>query len=374
MLLRSADPIPGASRSLTYLQRQHIPFILLTNGGGKHESERVSDISASLSLSPPLTAENFIQSHTPIADFLHSFPHATSNRGLSSDATILVVGGESDKCRLVAESYGFKRVLVPGDIYSAYPSIWPLSHVFNSYYSAFAKPVSSPDGPASASPDVKIDAIFIFNDPRDWALDIQLILDILLSDSGVIGTISKKNGDRSLPNRGYQQDNQPPLYFSNSDLFWAASYHLPRLGQGGFQHAFEGVWRRVTGGAQLNSTVLGKPSSMTYSFAEKRLNQYRRDLVVQSQSGNQQQDLRPLKKVYMVGDNPESDIKGSNNYRSPHKTDWVSVLVKTGVFTEGQEQHHFDATPELKPRVTVDDVRAAVDWGLKDSGWVGAVG
>ncbi len=30
--------------------------------------------------------------------------------------TVLVVGGEGDKCRAVAEGYGFKDVVTPGDI------------------------------------------------------------------------------------------------------------------------------------------------------------------------------------------------------------------------------------------------------------------
>jgi HAD superfamily hydrolase (TIGR01456 family) len=351
---------------LTYLQHHHIPFILLTNGGGKHESERVSEISTALSLSTPLTTKNFIQSHTPIADFLHAFPHHSSGSGLPADSTVLVVGGESNKCRLVAESYGFENVLTPGDIFAAHPEIWPFSHVFGAYYSSFARPLPKPINSASPTSSLKIDAIFVFNDPRDWALDVQLILDILLSKSGIVGTISHKNGDETLPNKGYQQDDQPPLYFSNSDLLWAAGYHLPRLGQGGFQHALEGVWRRLTRGAELKSTVIGKPSSMTYSFAERRLKSYRRDLLYGTEGDGR--ELQELKKVYMVGDNPESDIMGANNHTSPHGTEWLSMLVKTGVFTEGA-RYDFDARPELKPRVVVEDVKAAVNWAFRDSGW-----
>jgi HAD superfamily hydrolase (TIGR01456 family) len=283
------------------------------------------------------------------------------------------VGGEADKCRLVAESYGFENVITPGDVFAAHPEIWPFSSIFNTYYSSFAKPLPRPINPAAPSSSLKVDAIFIFNDPRDWALDIQLILDILLSESGILGTQSKKNGDNTLPNNGYQQDFQPPLYFSNPDLLWAAGYHLPRLGQGGFQHALEGVWSRLTHGAELESTVMGKPSSLAYSFAEKKLRRHRADLIHQNnpeEAQQQQKKKEPpeLSKVYMVGDNPESDIMGANNYNSPHYTDWVSILVKTGVYTEGDPRYDFDARPELRPRVVVEDVQAAVEWALKDSG------
>ena len=147
VLLRSAAPLPGASQSLTYLQHNQIPFILLTNGGGKHESERVSDVSKSLALATPLTTTNFIQSHTPFADFLRSFPHHPSKQGLPADSTILVAGGQADRCRLVAESYGFENVITPGDIFSAHPEIWPFSNIFDTYYQSFAKPLPRPINP-----------------------------------------------------------------------------------------------------------------------------------------------------------------------------------------------------------------------------------
>src|SRR5947207_2601458 len=82
--------------------------------------------------------------------------------------------------------------------------------------------------------------ILVYNDPRDWGLDATVILDLLLSEKGIMGTVSLKNNNHNLPNRGYLQDGQPKLYYSNPDLWWASSYPLPRLGQGGFREAFEG--------------------------------------------------------------------------------------------------------------------------------------
>lgn len=35
VLLRSSDPLSRAHKALSYLQSQRIPFILLTNGGGR---------------------------------------------------------------------------------------------------------------------------------------------------------------------------------------------------------------------------------------------------------------------------------------------------------------------------------------------------
>jgi HAD superfamily hydrolase (TIGR01456 family) len=356
VLIRSSAAIPGASEALALLHKERIPFILLTNGGGKHESDRVAELSDKLSV--PLDTSMFVQSHTPFAELVHG---VGGRKGLK-DKCIMVLGGDHGKCRDVAESYGFTNVVKPGDIFAAYPEIWPFSKVFADYYRSFARPLPRPINQYDPENSLKIDAIFVFNDPRDWALDIQILLDVLLSRNGILGTYSLKNNDRSLPNNGYQQDGQPPLYFSNADLFWAAEYHLSRLGQGGFREAFEGVWGAVTGGpregVQLLKNVIGKPFKETYDFAENRLIQHREHLfdgVVQKV---------PLRTVYMVGDNPDSDIRGANTYQSQHGIEWVSLLTRTGVFKDIPGN-----VPSWRPREIVDDVSAAVKWALKNSKW-----
>ncbi|KAH8601583.1 HAD-like domain-containing protein [Bisporella sp. PMI_857] len=356
VLLRSSSPIPGAKEALRFLHDNSIPFILLTNGGGKHESARVLELSKKLGV--PLSEENFVQSHTPFKQLVQGSEEV---KGLK-DKTVLVTGGDGDKCRQVAEMYGFKNVITPGDILMAYPSIWPFNQIFSDYYQKSTRPLPRPvdhDNPANS---LKIDAVFVFNDPRDWALDSQVILDLLLSKEGILGTYSDKNGDPSLPNNGWQQDNQPALYFSNPDLFWATNYHLPRLGQGGFQASLEGVWNATTGGAELARTTIGKPCQETYDYAEKVLNKHRTQLL--GGRGETKHDIRKLNRVFMVGDNPESDIRGANNFKSPIGTEWISVLVKTGVFRSG-------TTPEYSPKVIVDDVFEAVKWALKVEGWPG---
>lgn len=201
-----------------------------------------------------------------------------------------------------ASSYGFTNVISPADIIAAYPDLMPFAR--SSSYASFSRPLPrpphKPESPVKNP--LKIDAIFIFNDPRDWALDMQLILDLLLSHAGILGTLSPLNGNTSLPNCGYQQDGQPALYFSNPDLFWAAKYHLPRLGQGGFREALEGVWRAVTGGEEkgvtLQKRMYGKPYRETYAFAERRLLNHRNDLAGRC---GIKDDLTLLKTVYMVG-------------------------------------------------------------------------
>ena len=284
-----------------------------------------------------------VQSHTPFADYKQYH-----------DETVLVVGGDYDHCQRVAWKYGYKNVVTPADIYTAYPEIWPFSKMYADVYKKFAKPVPKSINLEKPEEGLKIDAIFVYNDPRDWGLDAAIILDTLLSRQGILGTLSSKNGDHSLPNNGYQQDGQPPLFYSNPDLWWAASYHLNRLGQGGFQAAFEGLWAQATGGAKLEKTIIGKPTQPTFEFAEERLRQHRKTLLGHVGLND------PLRKVYMVGDNPESDIRGAVNYKSPHGSKWTGVLVKTGVYREGSE-------PSCTPDVIVDDVEKAVEWAMEDA-------
>ncbi|KAH7333172.1 HAD-like domain-containing protein [Rhexocercosporidium sp. MPI-PUGE-AT-0058] len=356
VLLRSSKPLPGASEALLYLQKNSIPFILLTNGGGTLESERVLQLSERLGV--PLSEDNFIQSHTPFKQLVNR--KNTASPEVLKDQVVLVTGGDGDKCRRAAESYGFKKVVTPGDILMACPDIWPFSKIFSQSYKDSCRPLPHPIDPTNPSNSLKIDAIFVFNDPRDWALDTQIIMDLLLSKQGVLGTVSEKNGNPTLINHGYQQDGQPTLYFSNPDLLWAAAYHIPRLGQGGFQAALAGVFTEVTG-ATLKRTVIGKPHLATYLYAEQVLWDYRNKLLGGFDKGENR-----LSRVFMVGDNPASDIKGANDANSQKEIAWTSILVKTGVFQEGTE-------PEYKPEIIVDNVLEAVKWALKEEGWKGTV-
>lgn len=69
----------------------------MTNGGGKHETDRVAEISKKLGV--PLDSNVIIQSHSPFAELVGG---AFGQKALA-DKTILVAGGEGDSCRQVAE-------------------------------------------------------------------------------------------------------------------------------------------------------------------------------------------------------------------------------------------------------------------------------
>lgn len=355
VLLRGPTPIPGATEALQTLQERRIPFVLLTNGGGKHESERAADLSQKLSIS--LDSSRLIQSHTP-------FESMGDEKGLK-EKCVLVVGGDGDKCRAVAEAYGYKNVVTPSDIYVAQPGIWPFSGHFIEYHRSIARPLPRPINFASPEDSLKIDAIFVYNDPRDWGLDTQLIIDLMLSREGILGTHSSKNADPSLPNNGYLQDGQPMIHFSNPDLLWASDYPLPRLGQGAFRSILKELWTQLCmkglgrQGPSLdsNSLSLGKPFRSTYGFAQRRLTELHQEL--RGSNGG------ILNRVYMVGDNPLSDIVGANKHNNKIRRgpQWVSMLTRTGVFTGDS----VDRPKDFQPKHIVKDVAEAVALGLQQA-------
>ena len=65
-----------------------------------------------------------------------------------------------------------------------------------------------------------------------------------------------------------------------------------------------------------------------------------------------------VERIYMIGDNPRSDILGANIFQSGRGIEWISILVKSGLYKGGN--HHG------APRAIVDDVSAAVDWAFEN--------
>ncbi|KAI4118751.1 MAG: hypothetical protein LQ345_001270 [Seirophora villosa] len=368
VLLRSSTPIPRARSTLLALQRLRIPFILLTNGGGKHDADRVRELSHLLSV--PIPPSAFIQSHTPFASLTTTTAPSDPTGTPLAEKTILVTGGDGERCRKVAEAYGFRSVVIPADIITAQPDIWPFTSPQN--HAAHARPLPLPiynpstsgTSPPSEKQHLTIHSVFVFNDPRDWALDTQLLLDILLSDRGILGTTAPSTSQDQTQQPQPQQQQQPPLYFSNPDLLWSSRHHHPRLGQGAFLASFLGVWAAVApANRPLNYTTIGKPSQSTFAFAETRLLEHRRQQLLDLSSSSSAKPENRLRKVYMVGDNPSSDILGGNAYVSPNGSEWETVLVRSGVYDEGRM-----GPPQHTPSVVVEDVWEGVEWALGREG------
>ena len=426
VLVRGKTLIPGARAALSLLLELGIPFIFLTNGGGRTEEQHVELLANRLSL--PLYTEQFVQSHTPFHDLVD----------LYRNKTVLAMGGHGQSVRELAQAYGFKHVVISSDLVHEFPHIHPFPEISMEYHKHHGrKPrrpsaieanedmVSSvgnllgniPEGSNGSTQEYKngetsadqkarglnkaakltngashtlvrptfdrtvttdavtqkqhkqieVAAILVWTSPRDWILDLQLITDLLLSSHGTFGSYSPLNGNPDLPNNGYQQDGQPKIYFANPDLAWATPHHLPRFAQGAFQAALEGIWDRLTKGkAELLAKKFGKPTQEMYTYGEKALLAWNEKAYAMSHDGREEPEgmkkaAPKIDKVYMIGDNPDSDICGANNHVSEAGIPWKSILVESGVYKACTKPAH-------EPNHIAKNVEEAVRWALQQEG------
>ncbi|KAG1812545.1 HAD-like domain-containing protein [Suillus subaureus] len=307
VLLRGKNPLPAAKEALSILDGNNklglkIPFILLTNGGGVSEEERCHKLSSQLGVQ--IHPDQFIQAHTVLKSIVHSY----------ADVPVLVLGGKGDILRRVAEGYGFQKVYTTFDILAWHPSIWPF-HDLTQEERASVRPTDFSKIPFGA--------IFVFHDPRNWALDIQIMCDVI---QGIIGGSHETNHARKPVD----------LVFCNPDLIWQSDFEAPRMGQGAFRVAFQAVFQSLTG-STYPYIQFGKPTEATYNFAEIML----------------KHRLQTNDRATCYTDNPESDIAGAN------AAGWKSILVHTGVY----DPHR--GPPSHQPTHQAEDVAEAVRWALE---------
>ena len=271
-----------------------IPHIFLTNGSGKPELARTEQLSKILK--NPVNTEQFIQSHTPMRALAEYYK------------TVLVVGGEGYRCREVAEEYGFQDIIVPNDIIAWDESIAP--------YRVFTEEERASSRPRDFS-KVHIDAILVFSDSRDYATDMQIIIDLLRSENGRYGTMAADPVSQRIP-----------IYFSQGDLLCPTEHPYPRMSQGAFRIGLEAMYKALTG-VELERVVYGKPELATYKYADE---------VIASWMDQLHGEERVPENTYMIGDNPASDIVGGNTYG------WNTCLVRTGVFQGGENDEENPAS------------------------------
>ncbi|KLP07111.1 putative CDP-alcohol phosphatidyltransferase [Fusarium fujikuroi] len=298
--------IPEGKKALEILNGDNelgikIPHIFLTNGSGKIEKDRCAQLSKILG--NPVETDQFIQSHTPMSALAEYY------------STVLVVGGEGYRCREVAEQYGFRNIVVPNDIVAWDPTIAP--------YRVFTEEERATSRPRDFT-KICIEAIMVFSDSRDYATDMQIIMDVLRAKNGRLGTVAEDPVAERVP-----------IYFSQGDLLCPTEHPYPRMSQGAFRIGLEAMYKALTG-ADLERVVYGKPELATYKYA---------DDVLTSWMGELHGEERLPEHIYMIGDNPASDIIGGNMYG------WNTCLVRTGVFQGGDNDENNPANFGVFPNV-----------------------
>ncbi|KAE9408605.1 HAD-superfamily hydrolase [Gymnopus androsaceus JB14] len=318
VLMGGPNPLPRARNALHILNgnnpfKAKIPYILLTNGGGYTEKERAEKLSSTLDVE--ISPSQIVQAHTILKDYVNEYTHKA----------VLCLGGTGDTMRKIAESYGFHKSYTTADVLAWNSSVWPFTHLPESDI------VSARKVDFSRTP---ISAIFVFHDPRNWGADVQIMCDIIQS-GGIIGNhyVDEKT----------RQNNPIQVIFCNPDLIWQSDFPRPRLGQGAFRESFQAVYKMLTG-SYYPYVQFGKPTQATYDYARRTL----RNLFDKAYGPGE------LPNMYMIGDNPESDIAGAN---AAH---WYSVLVHTGVYdvTLGIPPTHLPTKEAL-------DVEEGVRWAIE---------
>lgn len=320
VLLRGGSPLPAGRAALHLLADRErrswrAPVAFLTNGGGHTEAERATRLSSMFDV--PVNEGQIVLAHTPMRTYVERY-NALENQN------IVTVGPIA--CADVARSYGFKRAISSERLAQNMQGVTPFSN-----YSHLPELTSEEKEVAS----MKTAAVFVMADSRDWGRDIQVLVDILLSD----GSLDRNTTDEQVVD----------LYFSNPDITFPNEYRIPRLAGGSFRTALDAIFKKVSGGRQLRAVQFGKPFAPNYQLAENVLRMQAHNL---GYCGS-----RDLTSIFAVGDNPLSDIQGANVRGKP----WVSVLVRTGNFS-GE-----DNDIEHPANIVMDDVHLAVKHVLKQA-------
>jgi HAD superfamily hydrolase (TIGR01456 family) len=290
VLLRGAKVLPAALSAMRLLHDStsgsyRVPVVFLTNGGGHTEAKRAEKLSDLLSV--PVSPSQVILSHSPMRSYASSVVRGRS---------VLTVGGPD--CPKVARSYGFSNVM---DI-ARYGQATPESTPFAAYENAI--PLTKVEREAAQLP---VGVVLVMSDSDGFQRDIQLIVDAVEEDPAV-------------------RPEDVTVIFANPDLTFPNEHVRPRLAGGTLRIALDAILAAHTGArrTRYRAVQLGKPFPANYEKAEDAL------LAQKGQpAGASVSDV--FDAVYMVGDNPASDVRGARNRGRP----WHSLLVRSGNFRGG---------------------------------------
>ncbi|XP_051011217.1 haloacid dehalogenase-like hydrolase domain-containing 5 [Acomys russatus] len=363
VLVRGHRVIPAALEAFSKLVNSQgqlrVPVVFVTNAGNILQQGKAKDLSALLGCK--VDPDQVILSHSPMKLFLQHH----KRRMLVSGQGPLVEN---------ARALGFQNVVTIDELRMAFPEL--------DMVDLERRPKTMP--PRSDFP--AIEGVLLLGEPVRWETSLQLIMDVLLSggDPGA-----------SLAAAPYPH---LPILASNMDLLWMAEAKMPRFGHGTFLLCLEAIYRKVTGKELKYEGLMGKPSILTYQYAE--------DII--RQQAERRGWAAPIRKLYAVGDNPMSDVYGANLFHQylqmakrgeeEHGTGrWqkqrpsatqscASILVCTGIYSSqhagsqvptpgGADRpfhghRDFSFSPELlEASHIVQDVNEAVQLVFRQEGW-----
>jgi HAD superfamily hydrolase (TIGR01456 family) len=135
-----------------------------------------------------------------------------------------------------------------------------------------------------------IEAIVLFGESVRWETNLQILIDVLMS-----------NGRLDAAPVAFPAANLPILA-CNTDMVWMAEAAMPRFGHGAFLHCLEQIYEKLSGRDLNYTAVVGKPSEITYYYAEEMLQSHAESIGAS----------KNIRRMYAVGDNLDTDIYGAN--------------------------------------------------------------
>jgi len=273
VILRGKKVIPAAKRAMKELTDCNgnfvVPTVFVTNAGNSLCKFKAQQLSEALDME--ISQDQVMLSHSPLR--MYEKYH---------NKCVLLSG--QGPIKEIAKRIGFTNTITVNDIRSAFPYLDMVDHS------------SPPAEPSNYTADnfPHIDAIVLFGEPTRWETNLQLIVDVLMTN----GTL--KGGDLS----GYDKQ-QVPVLACNMDLQWMSDFSMPRFGHGMFLHCLESVYHKLVGRQLLYKALIGKPSTITYEYAER---------LVAREADKIGCEV-PIKTLYAIGDNPMADIYGANLYQ-----------------------------------------------------------
>lgn len=270
VLVRGKTPIPAAKKAFQKLVNSQgqfvVPVVFVTNAGNCLRQTKADQLSHILGVS--ITQDQVIMSHSPLRMFTkyHEKCVFVSGQGPVLD---------------IAKNVGFEKVVSIDMLRESFPLLDMVDHN------------RRPKLPSTSIVNLpKVEVVILFGEPIRWETNLQLIVDILLTN----GNLSSAHQSQKLPHL--------PLLACNMDLVWMAEAQSPRFGHGTFLVCLENIYKKITGKELKYEALMGKPSELTYHFAE---------YLIRGQAVERQWRL-PITSLYAIGDNLMTDIYGANLY------------------------------------------------------------
>ncbi|XP_026871092.2 haloacid dehalogenase-like hydrolase domain-containing 5 [Electrophorus electricus] len=304
VLVRGKTPIPAAKKAFRKLVDSNgqfvIPVVFVTNAGNCLRQKKANQLSHILDV--PISQDQVVMSHSPLRMFRKYH-----------DKCVLVSG--QGPVLDIAKNLGFTKVISIDMLRESFPLLDMVDH---------NRRPKLPSSPIVNRPI--IEAVILFGEPIRWETNLQLIIDVLLTNGNLSNTFETSHSSHL------------PLLACNMDLLWMAEAQSPRFGHGTFMVCLENIYKKITGKELKYEALMGKPSELTYHYAEYLI----REQAVQRGW------RAPVTTLYAVGDNLMTDIYGANLYnryleeRLTRKNAKTLVQVATGTGVPSQVAQDMD--------------------------------